>query len=100
MDNDFKKGFSIGAGVLVAMLIPTGIYFLSSYISKKIELNKEYSTYVEVCTEAHLGDYKKGFGILIENNVDEANQESYSKRYCKKNDEPFWSYWKQQKLKK
>ena len=51
MNNDFKKGFSIGAGIFAALLIPTAIYFISSNVLKNNEKNKAYKAYYAECIE-------------------------------------------------
>tara|TARA_Y100001933_G_C18646215_1_gene416560 strand:+ start:273 stop:569 length:297 start_codon:yes stop_codon:yes gene_type:complete len=95
MNNDFKKGLSISLRILAALLIPIEIYFISSNFSIRNEAKEEYEEYVKLCSEAHLRNYEKGDGILIMMNVDDANKESFSKKWCKKYDGTFWKCWKQ-----
>ena len=95
MNKDFKKGFSISLGILSALIIPTGIYFISSRVSRWNEAKEEYYEYVELCSEALLKDYKEGSGILRMLNVDDANKESFSKDWCKKYDSTFWERWEE-----
>ena len=50
---------------------------------------------MELCSEAHLRNYEKGDGILIIMNVDDADKQSFSKKWCKKYDGAFWKRWKE-----
>ena len=101
MNNDFKKGFSIGAGVIVAILIPTGIYFISSNFLKKSETNKEYTKWFDACMEANLKDRDFSKGIKFEGKiVDNTNKKAYFESFCKKNDYIFWNAWKEKQTKK
>ena len=101
MNNDFKKGFSIGAGVIVALLIPTGIYFLSSTIWKNNEKNREYTKWLNACIEANLNERDWSKGIEFDGKVvDNINVEAYFKSFCKKNDHVFWNAWKEKQTKK
>ena len=53
MKEDFKKGFAFGAGVIVALLIPTSIFFVSSNLWNKFSKNqaakKEYKSELKKC---------------------------------------------------
>ena len=77
MNNDFKKGFSFSAGVLVALLIPTSILFISSNLWSKYSKNqaakKEYSRKMAKCIKGNSnmesGKAKRFCKTMIENNI-------------------------------
>ena len=77
MNNDFKKGFSFSAGVLVALLIPTSIFFISSNLWSKYSKNqaakKEYSRKMAKCIrnnpKMELGKAKRYCKTMIINNI-------------------------------
>ena len=56
MNNDFKKGFFFGAGVLTALLIPTTIYLARGlYLDKKLSACvKEANNYKDKIVDIHL----------------------------------------------
>ena len=56
MNNDFKKGFFFGAGVLTALLIPTTIYLARGlYLDKKLSACvKEANDYKDKIVDIHL----------------------------------------------
>tara|TARA_A100001015_G_C14628322_1_gene570641 strand:- start:97 stop:351 length:255 start_codon:yes stop_codon:yes gene_type:complete len=78
MNKDFKKGFSISLGILSALIIPTGIYFVSSNLLMRNEAKEEYAEYVEDCQVALIRDWSGGDGILRMMNVEEADINSFS----------------------
>ena len=49
MKEDFKKGFSFGAGVLVALLIPTSIFFISSNLWSKFSKSQAARNELKKC---------------------------------------------------
>ena len=71
MKEDFKKGFAFGAGVIVALLIPTSIYFISSNVWKRFEETNEAKK-----------EYKKELKKCIKRN--ESLGSSEAKKFCKK----------------
>ena len=101
MNNDFKKGFSISAGIIVALLIPTGIYFISSNVLKNNDKNKEYTKWFNACMEANLNERDYTEGVKFDDKiVDNSNKESYFKNFCKNNDSTFWQAWEANQSKK